>query len=163
MVDAQPDIRPTKSSEKVSELIQLTASVVSSYLSKNTVTPAQLPEVIRTIHATLISLGGTVAPSAAPAPSLSAKGQKPAVNVKKSITPEFLICLEDGRKLKMLKRHLRKVYNMSPEQYRAKWNLPNDYPMVAPKYAEQRSKFAKEIGLGKGSTGRRGGRSKKAA
>ena len=79
---------------------------------------------------------------------------KPAVPIRKSITPDYLVCLEDGKKLKMLKRHLRSTYGMTPDEYRAKWGLPNDYPMVAPKYAEQRSEFAKKIGLGRG-TGRR--------
>ena len=85
---------------------------------------------------------------------------KPAVPVRRSITPEYLVCLEDGKKLKMLKRHLRSTYNLSPDEYRAKWGLPPDYPMVAPKYAEQRSAFAKKIGLGRG-TGRRAARVKK--
>jgi predicted transcriptional regulator len=88
---------------------------------------------------------------------------KPAVSIRKSITPEFLICLEDGKKLKMLKRHLRSTYNMTPDEYRAKWGLASDYPMVAPKYAQQRSEFAKKIGLGRGTgrqSSRRGGAKK---
>jgi len=135
---------------KKGDLLRLTAEVAAAYLGKNTVAVNQLPEVIRTIYS---SLGGanTALQSSATAP---VEAGKPAVPVKKSITPEYLVCLEDGKKLKMLKRHLRSVYNMTPEQYRAKWNLPADYPMVAPKYAEQRSVFAKKIGLGKGATGR---------
>jgi predicted transcriptional regulator len=165
MAETPPDIRPT-SKATTADLLQLTTTVVASYLSKNTVAPNQLPELIRTVHATLGGLGTTTPATTAPANTPSAqanKGNKPAVSVKKSITPEYLVCLEDGRKLKMLKRHLRSVYNMSPEQYRAKWNLPNDYPMVAPKYAEQRSDFAKKIGLGKGSTGRKSSKRSKAA
>ena len=131
------------------DLLSLTAEVTAAYLGKNTVALAQLPDVIRTIYA---SLGGIS--SGAASAALPAEAGKPAVSIKKSITAEYIICLEDGKKLKMLKRHLRTVYNLTPDQYRAKWGLPNDYPMVAPKYAEQRSVFAKRIGLGKGATGR---------
>jgi predicted transcriptional regulator len=102
-------------------------------------TLSKLPEVIKTIHNSLLALQG-----AAGGP----EGLTPAVPIKKSITPDFIICLEDGKKLKMLKRHLRTAYDMTPEEYRAKWGLPPDYPMVAPNYAEQRSVFAKKIGLG---------------
>lgn len=137
-------------SEKVKpDLLKLTSDIVTAYVSRNNVNPAQVPEVIRTVYATLGSLGR---PSVVETPA--AEAGKPAVPVKKSITPEYLVCLEDGRKLKMLRRHLRTVYNMTPEQYRAKWGLPPDYPMVAPKYAEQRSVFAKKIGLGKEASGR---------
>lgn len=142
---------PEKTTDKSkTDLLKLTTEIVTAYLSKNSVTMNQVPELIRTVHA---SLGG-VGKQAASTPVTTAEAGKPAVPVKKSITPEYLVCLEDGKKLKMLKRHLRTVYNMTPEQYRAKWNLPVDYPMVAPKYAEQRSVFAKKIGLGKGATGR---------
>lgn len=133
-------------------LLRMTAEVVAAYVSKNTLPASQLPEVIGTVHASLKGLGGQpAAPKADPL--------RPAVPVKKSITPEYLICLEDGKKLKMLKRHLRSTYNLTPDEYRAKWGLPPDYPMVAPKYAEQRSDFAKKIGLGHGTArqpGRRG-------
>lgn len=132
------------------DLLRLTAEVVAAYLSKNTVAMNQVPELIRTVYSSLGGANGAAQISAAQA----AEAGKPAVPIKKSITQEYLVCLEDGKKLKMLKRHLRTVYNLSPEQYRAKWNLPADYPMVAPKYAEQRSAFAKKIGLGKGATGR---------
>jgi predicted transcriptional regulator len=104
---------------------------------------AQITEIVNSVHGSLRSIEGKI--QAPPSEAL-----KPAVPIKKSITPEYLICLEDGRKLKMLKRHLRSTYNMTPDEYRKKWNLPADYPMVASKYAAQRSDFAKKIGLGKG-------------
>jgi predicted transcriptional regulator len=107
---------------------------------------SDLPQVIREVYQTLSVLGGA-APAAAEKPT-------PAIPVKKSVTPEYIVCLEDGKKLKMLKRHLRTAYNMSPEEYRDKWGLPADYPMVAPSYAKQRSKLAKQIGLG--TRGRKG-------
>ncbi len=135
---------------KKSDLIKLTSDIVSAYLAKNTVPVNQVPELIRTVHSSLGSLSRNHTNTA---PEKVEAG-KPAVPVKKSITPEYIICLEDGKKLKMLKRHLRTVYNMTPEQYRAKWSLPAEYPMVAPKYAAQRSDFAKKIGLGKSGEGR---------
>jgi predicted transcriptional regulator len=101
-----------------------------------------LPGLIASTHAAILGLGGNVAAAIEPEKLV------PAVSVKKSITPDFLICLEDGKKFKSLKRHLRTAYNMSPEEYRAKWSLPNDYPMVAPAYAEARSNLAKKMGLG---------------
>ena len=130
------------------ELLRMTAQVVAAYVSNNPVPAAQLAEVIRAIHASLAGLESNGAPSAG--------GEAPAVPVKKSVTPEYIICLEDGKKLKMLKRHLRTAYGLSPEQYRAKWGLPADYPMVAPTYAAQRSAFAKKIGLGRKPGARRG-------
>ena len=105
-----------------------------------------LPDLIRSVHETLAELGATE-PAEPPRPD-------PAVAISKSITPDYLICLEDGRKLKMLKRYLRSRYDMTPEDYRARWNLPSDYPMVAPNYAKKRSEFAKEIGLGRKSGGK---------
>ena len=129
------------------ELLRMTADVVAAYVSNNTLATAQLADVIHAVYNSLRTLEGQVAePPAEPL--------KPAVPIRKSITPDYLVCLEDGKKLKMLKRHLRSTYNMTPDEYRTKWNLPADYPMVAPKYAEQRSEFAKKIGLGRG-TGRR--------
>jgi predicted transcriptional regulator len=128
------------------ELLRMTADVVAAYVSNNTLPTAQLAEVINAVYASLKSLEGHVAP---PPPEVL----KPAVPIRKSVTPEFLICLEDGKKLKMLKRHLRSTYNMTPDDYRQKWGLSPDYPMVAPNYAERRSEFAKKIGLGRG-TGR---------
>lgn len=132
------------------DLVKLTADIVTAYVGKNPVALNQMPELIRTIYGSLGSLTRPAGNTATP----NTEAGKPFVPVKKSITPEYIVCLEDGKKLKMLKRHLRTVYNMTPEQYRAKWGLPSDYPMVAPKYAEQRSVFAKKIGLGKGAAGR---------
>jgi len=123
-------------------LLTMTAEVVSAYAGNNLLAPTQLSEVINTVFATFAGLersGGAE----------KSELLKPAVAVRKSITPDYIICLEDGKKLKMLKRHLRSTYNMTPDEYRAKWGLPPDYPMVAPNYAEQRSVFAKKIGLGR--------------
>jgi predicted transcriptional regulator len=135
------------------DLLRMTTEVVAAYVSNNTLASAQLGDVIHAVYNSLRSLDGQVA-EAVP------EVLKPAVPVRKSITPEFLICLEDGKKLKMLKRHLRSTYNLSPDEYRSKWGLGSDYPMVAPNYAQQRSDFAKKIGLGRG-TGRRSARGKK--
>lgn len=120
-------------------MIDLTAEIVSAYVGNNPVQSSELPSVIRSVHESLTML-------AEPAPVV--EEQKPAVTVRKSITDDYLICLEDGKKFKSLKRHLRSKYNMSPEEYREKWNLPHDYPMVAPAYARERSRLAKEMGLG---------------
>lgn len=122
------------------DLMQMASEIVSAYVSNNPIETAQVPELIRTVYQTLNALG-----HGAPAAEAT---HNPAIAIKKSITPDYLICLEDGKKLKMLKRHLRTVYNLTPQAYRAKWNLPPDYPMVAPNYATQRSDFAKSIGLG---------------
>ena len=126
-----------------SEIIEMTADIVAAYVGANSVTAADLPALIQSVHRALtgVATGGEVA-EAAP--------REPAVPIKKSITPEYLICLEDGRKFKSLKRHLRTKYNMSPEEYRAKWGLAKDYPMVAPSYAKARSELAKQMGLGQG-------------
>jgi predicted transcriptional regulator len=129
-------------SESSSELLKLVSEIVASYVSHNPVPASELPAMIRSVHATLGGLSGTLAIDAV-------TSQKPAVTIKKSITPEYLICLEDGKKLKMLKRYLRSRYGLSPDQYRTKWGLPADYPMVASNYAAQRSEFAKKIGLGR--------------
>ena len=126
---------------KSNELLSLTTDIVSAHLANNTVPLEELPALIREVYR---SLAAIVAPAAA-AP---ADRPVPAVPVRKSVTPEYLICLEDGKRLKMLKRHLKTAYDMSPEQYRERWGLPADYPMVAPNYARQRSRLAKEIGLG---------------
>jgi predicted transcriptional regulator len=134
------------------ELLRMTAEVVSAYVSNNTLATGQLADVIQAVYNSLRGLEGQVAePPSEPL--------KPAVPVRKSVTPEYLVCLEDGKKLKMLKRYLRARYKMSPDEYRKRWNLPPDYPMVAPNYAQRRSDFAKKIGLGKG--GERGGKKKK--
>lgn len=124
------------------QLLRMVSEIVTAYVGGNNLPSMQIPDVIKTVHGALSSL---VSDSAKPA----ATQQKPAVPVKKSITPEYIICLEDGKKLKMLKRYLRSHYNMTPEEYRSKWGLAADYPMVAPKYSEKRSAFAKQIGLGK--------------
>ena len=129
--------------DEKSEVIEMTADIVAAYVSANSVAAAELPGLIRSVHQ---ALNGVSDAAAAP----EAPPQEPAVPVKKSITPEFLICLEDGRKFKSLKRHLRSKYDMSPEDYRAKWGLPKDYPMVAPNYARARSDLAKRMGLGQG-------------
>lgn len=123
------------------DALEMTVEIVSSYVANNSLQSSQLPELIRSIHATITSLS-----SAEPAP---AEQLEPAVPINKSVTAEYLVCLEDGAKLKMLKRYLRTRYDMTPEEYRAKWGLPIDYPMVAPNYAKLRSKHAKQIGLGK--------------
>ena len=132
------------------DLLRMTAEVVSAYVSNNTLATGQLADVIQAVYNSLRGLEGQVAE--APSEPL-----KPAVPVRKSVTPEYLVCLEDGKKLKMLKRHLRSTYNLTPDEYRTKWGLAPDYPMVAPKYAQQRSEFAKKIGLGRG-TGRNSAR-----
>jgi len=122
------------------EILALTADIVAAHVSNNTVGVGELPQLIQQVYASLSTLGQTPAPAP--------ERPHPAVPIKKSVTPEYIICLEDGKKLKMLKRHLKTAFNMTPEQYRERWGLPPDYPMVAPKYAEQRSKLAKDIGLG---------------
>lgn len=121
--------------------IELTAKIVSAYVSNNTVAAAEIPGLISQVHTALARVSGKSGD--APAEPL-----KPAVSVKKSITPEYIVCLEDGKKFKSLKRHLRTQYNMTPEQYREKWSLGADYPMVAPNYAAARSQLAKQMGLG---------------
>jgi len=119
----------------------LTADVVAAFVGNNSVPASELPELIAKVHGALLRLN-------APVPAPVEEVLKPAVPVKKSVTPEYIVCLEDGLKFKSLKRHLRTKYNMTPEEYRAKWGLPNDYPMVAPSYAEARSNLAKKMGLG---------------
>jgi predicted transcriptional regulator len=123
-----------------SSYIQLTANIVSAYVSNNTVPSAEIPNLIGQIHSALLRVSGGQAPT--PAEPL-----KPAVPLKRSITSDYLVCLEDGKKFKSLKRHLRTQYGMTPEQYREKWALPPDYPMVAPNYAAARSQLAKQMGL----------------
>ncbi|MEM7458332.1 MAG: MucR family transcriptional regulator [Pseudomonadota bacterium] len=121
-------------------ILECATDIVSAYVSNNPMQSAELPELIKDIHATLKALDASGGAAAT---------LEPAVPVKKSITDDFLICLEDGKKFKSLKRHLRSKYGLSPEQYREKWGLPYDYPMVAPSYARKRSALAKEMGLGK--------------
>jgi predicted transcriptional regulator len=123
------------------ETLHLATDIVAAFVSNNSVSAEQLPALLQEVHDAVRALaaGGTA----------SAGNQQPAVPIKRSVTPDYVICLEDGKKLKMLKRYLRTQYGMSPEDYRRKWNLPADYPMVAPNYAKRRSEFAKQIGLGR--------------
>jgi len=121
--------------------IELAADIVSAYVSNNSVSASELTALIGDVHGALLRVSsGTV--------EVAAEAPKPAISVKKSITPDYIVCLEDGKKFKSLKRHLRTQYNMSPEEYREKWGLPADYPMVAPNYAQARSALAKQMGLG---------------
>ena len=124
-----------------SDFIELAADIVSAYVSNNSVAASDLPNLIGEIHGALLRVSSGVQEVPVEAP-------KPAVPVKRSVTPDYIICLEDGKKFKSLKRHLRTQYNMSPEEYREKWALPADYPMVAPNYAQARSNLAKQMGLG---------------
>ncbi len=123
------------------DLLEMMTEIVSSFVSHNPVAPTALPDLIKSVHETLAEVASDK-PAEAPRPD-------PAVPISKSITPDHIICLEDGRKLKMLKRYLRSRYELTPDEYRARWGLPIDYPMVAPNYAKRRSAFAKEIGLGR--------------
>lgn len=122
------------------EILRMTSDVVAAYLQNNPLPTAELPSVIQTIHGSLAALNNGSESRSEP--------QKPAVSIRRSVTPDYIVCLEDGKKLKMLKRHLKTRYNMSPDEYRERWGLPADYPMVAPRYAQQRSELAKKIGLG---------------
>lgn len=135
------------------DVLRMAVEIVSAYVSNNSVAAAQVPEVINTVYGSLSALNGQSG-------SESTEALKPAVSVRRSINPDYIVCLEDGKKLKMLKRHLRAAYGMTPDEYRAKWGLPADYPMVAPNYAAQRSTFAKQIGLGR-KKGEKVGRRKK--
>ncbi len=130
----------TDSSEMQETFITLTADIVAAHVSNNSVAVNDLPTLISNVHTALASLGTPSTPVV--------EKQEPAVSIRSSIKPDYVICLEDGKKLKMLKRHLMTHYGMTPDQYRTKWGLPNDYPMVAPNYAEQRRTLAKAIGLG---------------
>ena len=123
------------------DVLRMAVDIVAAYVANNPVPASQVPEVINTVYSSLTSIDG--GSQAAPEPA------KPAVSVRRSVTPDYIVCLEDGKKLKMLKRHLRAAYDMSPDEYRTKWGLAADYPMVAPNYAAQRSAFAKKIGLGR--------------
>jgi predicted transcriptional regulator len=128
--------------EPDSHLMQYASKIVSAYVQNNHLAVGDLADSIRNIHRALAGLGS-------PSSTETSENRKPATSIKKSVTTEYIVCLEDGAKLKMLKRYLRSRYNLSPEQYRAKWNLPRDYPMVAPGYSARRSEFAKKIGLGR--------------
>jgi len=135
-IDVEPEGRS-------GELLRLGADIVSAYVSRNAVSVDSVPDIIRSVHGALESLGRSVAPPAE-------ERAKPAVPINRSIQSDFIVCLEDGKKLKMLKRYLRSRFDMSPDDYRRRWGLPPDYPMVAPAYAARRSDFAKKIGLGRG-------------
>lgn len=131
----------TSTAPREGALIAFASEIVAAYVGNNTLQPSDLPDLIRNVHASLNQLGNVdVEPSR----------QKPAVSVKRSLGEDFLVCLEDGKKFKSLKRHLRTKYDMAPDEYREKWNLPPDYPMVAPGYSKHRSMLAKKMGLGKG-------------
>ncbi|MDA1088810.1 MAG: MucR family transcriptional regulator [Proteobacteria bacterium] len=123
----------------ISELLELTTEIVSAHAGNNSIAPSDLPQLIQDVYKTLAGVGSS---------SLIPERPRPAVAVKKSISADFIICLEDGKKLKMLKRHLKTAYNLTPDEYRKRWGLPADYPMVAPNYAKHRSNLAKKIGLG---------------
>lgn len=131
-------------SQNHNELLELTTEIVSAHVSNNTLPVNELPQLIQDVYRTLSSVGGA---------PISSERPQPAVPVKKSVTAEYIICLEDGKKLKMLKRHLKTAYDMTPDEYRERWGLPRDYPMVAPNYAKHRSSLAKKIGLGTKSRG----------
>jgi len=129
--------------ENKDDLVDMAATIVSAYVSANELPPQELPRLIQTVYTALRDVAGA-------APAALEANQEPAVAIKKSVTADFIICLEDGKKFKSLKRHLRTRYAMSPDEYRAKWGLPHDYPMVAPNYAKERSNLAKRMGLGQG-------------
>ena len=137
--------------EDRSEIIEMTADIVSAFVSNNSVPATELPMLIQSVHRALSGVSTTAEP-------VESAPREPAVPLKKSVNPDFIVCLEDGRKFKSLKRHLRTKYNMSPEEYRSKWGLPKDYPMVAPNYAKARSDLAKQMGLGQGGRAARGAR-----
>ena len=123
----------------ISELLEFTAEIVAAHVGNNKLDQNELPSLIQDVYKTLSELNDVTVAQARPTP---------AVAIKKSISPDYIVCLEDGKKLKMLKRHLKTVYNLTPEEYRDRWDLPGDYPMVAPNYAKHRSSLAKKIGLG---------------
>ena len=124
------------------QTLRMAVDIVTAYLSNNPLPAATIPDLIATVHGALANIGR-------PSEETPQPSRKPAVAVRKSVTPDYIVCLEDGKQLKMLKRYLRSNYSMTPAEYRAKWGLPADYPMVAPNYAKQRSDFAKQIGLGR--------------
>ena len=125
--------------EGFTEMLELTTEIVAAHVGNNPVAATELPGLIQSVYRTLVSVGSSPTVTERP---------KPAVPVKRSVFPDYIVCLEDGKKLKMLKRHLKTAYDMTPEEYRERWGLAADYPMVAPNYAQHRSNLAKEIGLG---------------
>ena len=124
------------------DVLRMTVDIVAAYISRNPVDASQIPDVIHRVFDTLAGVSSRPAADEATA-------RAPAVPVRRSVMADYIVCLEDGRKLKMLKRHLKTAYNLTPDEYRSRWNLPSDYPMVAPSYAQRRSDFAKKIGLGR--------------
>lgn len=143
------------SQEQHSELLVLTTEIVAAHVSNNSVTAADLPALINSVYGALTNVGS--------GKMVAAERPQPAVPIKKSVTDDYIVCLEDGKKLKMLKRHLMSHYNMTPEQYRERWGLPTDYPMTAPNYAAARSNLAKKIGLGSKPRTAAKGKGRKAA
>lgn len=141
MTSASGDDRKTDE-ESASDLLRLSADIVAAYVGQNPLSAAAVPDLIGKVHSALTGLGS--------APAAPRERQRPAVPIARSVQHDYIVCLEDGKKLKMLKRYLRAQYDMSPEDYRRKWGLSPDYPMVAPAYAARRSDFAKQIGLGRG-------------
>lgn len=133
--------KPMDEKSKQVKMLERTVQIVAAHVRNHTVGPEEVPRLIRNVHETLMQVekGDTASP----------KGQRPAVPIKYSVTPDYLICLEDGKKFRTLTRHLKKFYGLTPKEYREKWDLPASYPMVAPNYAKERSRIAKEIGLGK--------------
>ena len=140
-----------KTDDQTMKLVALTSEIVAAHVANNAVAVEEVATLVSNVHTALAGLGADAAKEEAPVP---------AVPIRSSVKRDYIVCLEDGRKLKMLKRHLRKAYDLSPDEYRARWNLPADYPMVAPAYAEKRRDLAKKIGLGKGNTHKRGRRPK---
>jgi predicted transcriptional regulator len=135
-------VEDTPATISQSDVLRMAVEIVSAYVSNNSVASTQVPDVINTVFGSLSALNGQTTNGGGEPP-------KPAVSVRRSVTPEYIVCLEDGKQLKMLKRHLRAAYGLTPDEYRLKWRLPADYPMVAPNYAKQRSAVAKQIGLGR--------------
>jgi predicted transcriptional regulator len=138
--DSRKELSKMADNTSSSDLLALTTEIVAAHVSNNTVAVGDLPQLIHQVYQSLAGIGKVVPPAA--------ERPQPAVSVKRSVHPDYIICLEDGKKLKMLKRHLKTAYNMTPDDYRERWGLGPDYPMVAPNYARQRSKLAKDIGLG---------------
>ncbi len=145
MINESHTIMPENA--KHTDLLGLTTEIVAAHLGNNSVPAIEIPAIIERVYKTLAGLGTDTQ-----TPVQNTERPQPAVPIRKSVMPDYLVCLEDGKKLKMLKRHLKTAYGMTPEQYRDRWGLPADYPMVAPNYAKTRSKLAKDIGLGTGRT-----------
>lgn len=129
------------------DILRMTVRVTAAYLGQNTLPAERIASVLTDVHDSISRIAGTEQPQ------IEKPSRRPAVSVAKSVAPNYIVCLEDGRRMKMLKRHLKAAYGLTPEEYRQRWNLPSDYPMVAPRYAQQRSQFAKKMGLGKSRAG----------